>query len=59
MAGALQGLNIGGGGGSTREIRIRLRRAGRELDFFDYMHILVRRARKAACWAALLLSLWG
>ena len=36
----LQGLNVGGGGGGTREIRIRLRRHGREVHFFDFEHVL-------------------
>ena len=36
----LQGLNVGGGGGSTQEIRIRLRPAGREAEFLPYESIL-------------------
>lgn len=35
-----QGLNIGGGGGGTREIRVRLRPAGRESDFLHYESVL-------------------
>jgi DNA-dependent metalloprotease WSS1 len=35
-----QGLNVGGGGGGTMEIKIRLRRAHRENDFYPWEHIL-------------------
>lgn len=31
---------MGGGGGGTSEIRIRLRRAGRELELYGYTHVL-------------------
>jgi hypothetical protein len=36
----MQGLNIGGGGGGTHEIRICLRRHGREREFFAFEHVL-------------------
>ena len=35
-----QGLNVGGGGGATREIKIRLRRAGDEASFLHYESVL-------------------
>lgn len=35
-----QGLNVGGGGGHTREICVRLRPAGRDSDFFPFEHVL-------------------
>ena len=36
----LQGLNVGGGGGSTSEIRLRLRRASREADLMPFESVL-------------------
>lgn len=37
---AVQGLNVGGGGGHTREVCLRLREAGREAEFLPYESIL-------------------
>ena len=36
----VQGLNVGGGGGGTLEIRVRLRAAGRVSDFLPYESVL-------------------
>lgn len=36
----LQGLNVGGGGGRTQEIKIRLRRAGDDQSFYPYEHVI-------------------
>lgn len=37
---SLLGLNVGGGGGSTQEIRLRLRPAGRQDEFLPYDCVL-------------------
>lgn len=36
----LQGLNIGGGGGATQEIKVRVRKAGDDSSFYPYDFIL-------------------